>query len=110
MNKDEKVIKALEVLDAEAQNGQEIHKVIHAHIEKLIYTAPEESLDAIIEKKCTISGAISQMEHEARKKIKGGTGCAVLSDKEGFEICEKCFGLKSADRKNEPDTLSIFDL
>ena len=49
------------------------------------------------------------MESEAKKKIKGGTGCAVLSDKEGFEICEKCFGITNA-KAGAPETLSIFDL
>ena len=108
MDKDEKLIKALEVLDAEAENGDGTHKVLHEHIEQLLYDAPEKSLDAIIEKKHTISGAIKQMEQEAKKKIKGGTGCAVLSDREGFEICDKYFGLTVV--KAVPETVSIFDL
>jgi len=108
MSRDDDLIKALEVLDAEKQNNS-TYEVIHEHIEPLLYNASDAVLKAIAEKKKTIAGAVSQMQTEAKKKLNGKSSCAVISDTEGFAICKKYFGVADSTEQAAAVT-SIFDL
>lgn len=103
--------KALEALDAEAWSGNESYKRIHEYIEPMLYNADEETLKAIAERKKTIAGAVSAMRDKAQKQLSKGANCVVLSDDEGFAICEKYFGISAEkSKKSQSNVMSIFDL
>lgn len=109
------LIKALEVLDTEAQEkGSEEFKIIHEHIEAALYNASDEAIKAIVERKKTLAGAFDKMADEAKKKKTGNY--AVLSSFEAFRIVDKYFGVDSSVDKKEAavqknkKAVSIFDL
>lgn len=92
MSRDDDLIRALEVLDAEKQNNS-TYEVIYEHIEPLLYNASDVALKAIAEKEKTIAGAVSQMQAEAKKKIKEKRGSVIISGEDEFKLCEQYFGL-----------------
>lgn len=104
--------KALEVLDSEMREaGTMSYKKIHSDIEPLLYSANDEILTEIAEKKKTIGGAIRKMEEivKAQIKKKSGAVTCLLTDEEGLKICRDYFGLSGA-ASEKKETLSIFDL
>lgn len=111
MTHNEILTKALELLDAEAWACGESYKRIHEHIEPMLYNADEDTLKAIADKKKTIAGAVSAMRDEAQKRRGKGENCVVLTDDEGFAICEKYFGVSAEKiKKSQSNVMSIFDL
>ena len=103
--------KALENLDEEMREaGLETYKKIHTDIEPLLYSAPDEIISDIAEKKRTITGAIKKMEEIVKAQIKEKKGAVVriLTDEEGLRICREYFGFSEGTKKDKP--LSIFDL
>ena len=91
--------------------GTESYKKIHSDIEPLLYSANDEILTEIAEKKKTIGGAIRKMEEIVKAQIKKKSGAVtyLLTDEEGLKICRDYFGLSGA-ASEKKETLSIFDL
>lgn len=89
------VQKAIEKLRAEMDKNKKdgFVEVIGGFLIKTVQDSPEAS-EKILAKDKTISGSISEMAKEARKKSINGH--AMLSDQEGFQIVLKYFGITAA--------------
>lgn len=106
--KNELLVKALGKLDEEMQKGDAVIKLIHEHIEPLLYIAKENVLINIADGKNTLKGALAAMRSKAKENAVNNIG--VLSDDEGYKICRDYFGLGEKEEKPAAVTASIFDL
>lgn len=106
--KQDYLVKALERLEEEAQKD-EVMKAVHSIVEPLLYGMDDEELQPIAEGKKTYTGAIKELENEARKNKKGNVG--VVNPSKAEEIIKGYFGIDSeAPAPEKKKTVSIFDL
>jgi len=106
--KNEVLVQALGKLDEEMQKSDAVIKLIHEHIEPLLYVADEKVLIEIAESKKTLKGALDAMRGKAKENAVNNIG--VLSDEEGYKICRDYFGIVEKEEKPATAMTSVFDL
>ena len=83
--------------------AQHAHAGIQAlgeHMTELLLRAPETA-EAILSEKKTLAGAFQALEAHAKKQPRKG-GCVVISDAEGFAICDAYFGIARCSEAEAP--------
>lgn len=111
----EKIQKAIDLLDSEAEKGGAYEKIISQHLIECITS--DEDAEFVMQKDKSLKKCLESIKSKARKQAVNN--CAVIEDSEVFSWAREYYGFPERDDKPlltvvkpEPDDLDVdlFDL